>query len=83
MSEEFLGTIKSFRLRCKWLFLIVKVIIIIRSVAKLGDIVPQSLRPASKPTYIYGWAHGVKSSRYITFMSTKNSGGFWEITKSC
>jgi hypothetical protein len=41
------------------------------------------LSPASKPTYIYWWAHEVESSKPIGLKSARTSGGFWETTKSC
>jgi hypothetical protein len=65
------------------MLLLVKVTGIIRSIDKVGKIVPQSLLRPSKPTYIYLWAHEVESSRHMALRSARTSGGFWETTKSC
>ena len=62
-SEGFWGSKKSCILWSRWLFFLVKVTGIIRSVAKLGNIVPLSLWPTSKPTYIY-WC-GLMNLRYV------------------
>jgi hypothetical protein len=62
------------------MLLLVKVTRIIRSIGKLGRIVPPTLWQASKPTYIYWWAHEVESSKHIVVRSARTSGGFWETT---
>ena len=60
----------------------VKVTGIIGLVGKLGKIGPQRMWQASKPTYIYWWAHEVESSRHIGLKNARISGEFWETTKS-
>jgi hypothetical protein len=79
---HFLVVTKSSIIRCKTLFLLVKVAEFIWPVAKLGHSGPQSLWPASKPTYIYEWAHEVENSKHIALRSASTSGGFWGTTKS-
>ena len=80
-SEGFGETTKSCRVQCKGLFLLVKVMGIIGSIAKLGNIGPQRLWPISKPTY--WWVHEFDISRHIRLRSARTSGGFWETTKAC
>ena len=79
--EGFGETTKSCRVQCKGLFLLVKVMGIIGSIAKLGNIGPQRLWPISKPTY--WWVHEFDISRHIRLRSARTSGGLSETTKSC
>ena len=82
-SKGFWGSKKSSRLFSKWLFFIVKVTGIIGLVAKLGDIGPCSLCPASKLTYNSWWAHEIEIFKHFGVRSGRTSEGFWETEMSC
>ena len=67
--RRILGNYKVFKTSMQVIVLFVKVAEFIWSVAKFGNFESYWLWPTSKPTYIFGWAHELKSSKHIVLTS--------------